>query len=38
MCLRIWADNEGPDQTDQGLRCPFTELLNIVEHNGEQMT
>ena len=33
MCLRAYADSEGPDQSahpwsDQGLRCPLTESLS----------
>ena len=40
MCLRVYADSEGPDQTarsDQGLRCPLPESLHTTECiNGEQ--
>ena len=37
--LRAYAGSEGPDQTaqsDQGFRCPLTELLDTIEcMNGE---
>ena len=41
MCLWAYADSEWPDQTaqsDQGLHCPLTELLDTTEYmNGQQM-
>ena len=30
------ADNKGLDKTDQGLCCPFTELLDTVEYIDER--
>ena len=47
MCLRTYADREGPDQhlhslasmqSDQGLHCLQTDSLDTIEcFNGEQL-
>ena len=41
MCLRAYADSDGPDQavqSDQGLHCLLTESLDTIEcFNREQM-
>ena len=31
MCLVVYAESKGPDQTNQGLHCVLTEALDNIE-------
>ena len=38
MCLPTYADNDGQDQVNKGLRCPLPESLDTIEcTSGKQM-